>query len=151
MRGEEIPDGSYHIVVHVWIKNSSGQFLLSQRSATRKNFPLKWETVGGSILKGEDSRSGALREVAEEIGIDLSKSEGKIIFSKVRGTVDNKKFNDILDVWLFEYDGNSDLENASTDEVATTKWCFPHEIKQIYDRGELVYTLKYFFDEIQKA
>ena len=25
IRGEEIPDGFYHLVVHVWIKNDKGQ------------------------------------------------------------------------------------------------------------------------------
>lgn len=30
-RGQTIPEGSYHLVVSVWIMNSKGEFLLSQR------------------------------------------------------------------------------------------------------------------------
>ena len=62
VRGEVIPAGCYHLVVHVWIRNSAGQYLISQRSASRKSFPLMWETVGGSVLKGEDSLAAAVRE-----------------------------------------------------------------------------------------
>ena len=149
VRGEALPDGAYHIVVHVWIKNASGQFLMSQRAASRKSFPLMWETVGGSVTAGEDSREGALREVYEEIGIDLSERDGRLVFSRVRGIVDSKRFNDILDVWLFEYNKDADLGSATTDEVAQTKWLFPDEIKKLADDGKLVCTLKYFFDKIQ--
>ena len=35
VRGEEIPQGYYHLVVHVWIRNRKGEYLISQRSADR--------------------------------------------------------------------------------------------------------------------
>ena len=31
-----------------------------------------WKCVGGSVVKGEDSLLGAIREAKEEVGIDLS-------------------------------------------------------------------------------
>ena len=31
--GEQLPIDGYHLVVHVWIRNSKGQYLISQRSA----------------------------------------------------------------------------------------------------------------------
>lgn len=146
IRGNDLPDDCYHLVVHVWIKNAKGEFLISQRSADRKNFPLMWECVGGSVLKGEDSLSGALREVKEEVGIDLSADKGKILFTKIRKTIDGKKFNDILDVWLFEYDGDITLENATTNEVAQAKWMNKGEIAALFKNHLLVGTLSYFFD-----
>lgn len=146
IRGNDLPDDCYHLVVHVWIKNAKGEFLISQRSADRKNFPLMWECVGGSVLKGEDSLSGALREVKEEVGIDLSADKGKILFTKIRKTIDGKKFNDILDVWLFEYDGDITLENATTNEVAQAKWMNKGEISALFKNHLLVGTLSYFFD-----
>lgn len=148
IRGQELPKNCYHLVVHVWIKNSKGQYLISQRSANRPTFPLMWETVGGSVLKGESSLQGAIREVKEEVGIDLTEADGKLVFSKIRVVIDNKKFNDILDVWLFQYDGDISLSNATTDEVAQTKWLTAQEIKKLYDNKQLVATLKYFFNLI---
>ena len=149
IRGEKIPEGCFHLVVHVWIKNSKGQYLISQRSANRPTFPLIWECVGGSVLTGEDSLSGAIREAKEEVGVDLIPENGKLCFSKVRHIVDGKPFNDILDVWLFGYDRPASLENATTDEVAQVQWMYPREIRTLLDAGKFVDTLAYFFEEIE--
>lgn len=151
IRGEEIPRGCYHLVVHVWIRNSKGEYLISQRSADRSSFPLMWECVGGSVVKGEDSLTGALRETQEEVGLTLSPKDGKLIYSVVRKTVNGVKFNDILDVWLFEYDGPVLLEQASTKEVAQVVWMTKTQIKDLFDAGKLVHTLDYFFttEELQ--
>ena len=148
IRGNEIPDDCYHIVVHVWIHNSKGQYLISQRSANRPTFPLMWETVGGSVLKGETSLHGAIREVKEEVGIDIIGTENNLVFSQVLKQINGKKFNDILDVWLFEYNAEVQLANATTDEVEQTKWLTVAEIKALYETGHLVSTLEYFFDKI---
>ena len=51
IRGTELPEDGFHLVVHVWIKNSDGKYLMTQRSVNKSSFPLKWECVGGSVLK----------------------------------------------------------------------------------------------------
>lgn len=148
IRGEAIPDGFYHLVVHVWIRNSKGEYLISQRSANRPTFPLMWECVGGSVIKGESSIEGAIREVKEEVGLDLKQEHGRLLFSKIRGTdykYECKIFNDIMDVWLFDYDGELRLEEATTDEVADCKWMTVSEIRSLYEEKKLVATLDYFF------
>ncbi len=151
IRGEELPDGCYHLVVHVWIRNSRGEYLISQRAADRPTYPLKWECVGGSVIKGEDSLHGALREVKEEVGISLPAESGRVVYTKTRGYVDGRRFNDIMDVWLFEYDGDADLANADTKEVADTRWLKTADIRKLYNDSELVDTLGYFFDKVEKV
>ena len=149
IRGQwPIPGNCYHLVVHVWLKNAKGEYLIAQRSAKRKSNPLMWECQGGSVTKGEDSLAGAIREVKEEVGIDVRPENGKLLFSRLRDVVDGKRFGDIMDVWLFEYDGESSLLNATTDEVAQTKWMPAHDIKKLYDDGKLVKTLGYFFEKV---
>ncbi|MBP3672492.1 MAG: NUDIX domain-containing protein [Oscillospiraceae bacterium] len=149
IRGQEIPEGYYHLVVHVWIKNSRGEYLISQRAASRPTFPLQWECVGGSVIAGEDSLSGALREVKEEVGLDLSPDSGSLIFTKTRSIIGGKAYQDIMDVWLFHYDGDVCLSNATTDEVAQAQWMTPAQIQELYDSGKLVGNLAYFFTEIE--
>lgn len=141
IRGQKIPEGYYHLVVHVWIRNKQGAYLISQRAANRPTFPLMWECVGGSVLKDEESLDGAVREVAEEVGIILDRSKGQLVFSNFR-----ESFQDIVDVWLFEYDGELQLENAATDEVSDCRWMYPGEIRKLSEEGKLVNTLGYFFD-----
>ncbi len=143
IRGNQIPDDFYHLVVHVWIKNNEGKFLISQRSENRPTFPLMWECVGGSVLKGEDSLQGAKRETMEEVGINLSNIDGDLVYNKVR-----KRFKDIMEVWLFQYNGEIDLKKATTDEVKDFKWMTKEQIKQLYKDKQLVQTLDYFLNEI---
>ena len=145
-----IPDGQYHLVVHVWLRNSEGKYLIAQRSANRESNPLLWECHGGSVLQRETSLEGALREVFEEVGVHLNPSSGTIVFSKLRDVVNGTRFGDIMDVWLFNYDGDASLGDATTDEVADAKWATADEIKQLYDEGQFVKTLHYFFEKIAK-
>ncbi|MGE7927870.1 NUDIX hydrolase [Lysinibacillus xylanilyticus] len=81
VRGEKLAGGDYHVVVHVWIKNNKGEILLTKRHPD-KTYPNLWECPGGSILAGESSLDGAIREVKEEIGINLFKFNGKMIKSE---------------------------------------------------------------------
>lgn len=145
IRGNKIPENCFHLVVHVWIKNAKGEYLISQRAADRPTFPLLWECVGGSVLKGENSLQGAVREVKEEVGIDLESANGKLIFSKTR-----KPFSDILDVWLFQYDGDVCLKNATTNEVKQVIWMDRKQIEELFEQKKLINTLEYFFTEIDK-
>ena len=69
-----IPKGLFHIVVEIWTKTPDGRILLTQRSP-QKPMGLRWECTMGSILFGEDSRDGAVRELAEETGISAKKED----------------------------------------------------------------------------
>ena len=143
IRGERIPDGAFHLAVHVWIRNSKGEYLISRRSAARQRFPLMYECVGGAVLQGEDSLHAAIRETEEEVGVRLQAENGKLLFSEVR-----RKFHNILDVWLFSYNGEIDLSRATTDEVAGSGWMTREQILDLYEKKELVETLGYFFEKV---
>ncbi len=140
-RGTWIEDGYYHLVVHVWIKNKEGKFLISRRDKKREAYPLFLECPGGSVLKGETSLDGAIRETLEEVGLDLSNIPGKIIHTERR-----EYFHDIFDAWLFSYDGEVDLSKATTNEVCEVMWMTLDDIKKSLDKGEFVPTLKYIFE-----
>lgn len=111
VRGEDLLPGNYHLVVHVWIRNSLGQFLMTQRSAN-KGYPLLWEATGGSALAGDDSLTAALREAKEETGLELGPDNGKVVL-QYSGPDHH------VDVWLFEQD--FDLEKVTLQEGETCR------------------------------
>lgn len=150
IRGDRLPEGLFHLVVHVWLKNSEGQYLISRRSADRPTFPLMWETAGGSVLMGEDSLTGAVREVREELGIELSPKLGRLMFSTVRDWVDGARFGDILDVWEFPFEGQANLA-AAEGEVCDTRWAGTGEIEKMLESGEMVGTLRYVLGPAQSG
>lgn len=129
-RGDEMKIGEYHLVVHVWIQNSLGEYLITKR-APNKGFPNMWETTGGSALQGDDSLTAALREVKEETGLTLDPENGKCILSYRRSDT-------FTDVWLFTQDFDLEKvvlqEGETTDKMKADK----HKIRSLEKEGAFV-------------
>lgn len=60
-----------HNEVAVFIINDKKQVLLQKRSANKRFNPNKWALCAGHVDAGESLESAALRELKEEIGIDI--------------------------------------------------------------------------------
>ena len=58
--------GEYHLVVHIWVISSNGNFLIQRRSEKRRLMPGEWASTGGSAISGESSLHAAARELKEE-------------------------------------------------------------------------------------
>ena len=104
-RGEPMQEGEYHLVVHVWVVNSNGNFLIQKRIPGTKDISNKWEAVGGHAVAGESSLQAAVREAQEEIGIILDPSNGQLFMRYIEKnpTHDGSAF---CDVWVFKQDVN---------------------------------------------
>lgn len=71
-RGQEVPNGVYHLVSEIVVKHTDGTFLLMQRDFG-KHLGGMWElTAGGSALQGESPITCAIRELKEETGIEAT-------------------------------------------------------------------------------
>lgn len=68
-RGQPLAEGEYHLVVGIWVLDAQGKLLVTLRDAAKPAYPNLWENTGGSVLSGEGSVEGALRELAEETGL----------------------------------------------------------------------------------
>ncbi|SEW20716.1 NUDIX domain-containing protein [Ruminococcaceae bacterium KH2T8] len=65
-----IPEGYYHLVCDILIRNSDGSYLLTRRHPGKDVYPGFWEaSCGGSAVSGEVSEECARREMFEETGI----------------------------------------------------------------------------------
>lgn len=128
-RGKPIPEGCYHIVVHVWVKNTNGEFFITKRSHKKELAPDMWEVTGGSALAGEDSLSAALRETREETGIVHSADSLSLFYSYVR-------HDNINDVWLIEADFPLTEFVAQEGETCDAAWASGNMIRQMADSGE---------------
>lgn len=129
-RGEYMQPGEYHLVVHVWMLNSKGQFLLTKR-APNKGFPNMWESTGGSALAGDDSLTAALREVQEETGLVLDPGKGERILSERREDY-------FRDVWLFRQDFDLNDVVLLPGETTDKQYADAERIHQLLYAGEFV-------------
>ena len=83
------------LIVHTIITNDSGEVLILQRSNKNDVLPGYWDVPGGTLEDGEDPSVGAIREVKEEVGLDVSNV--KLFFQKSNVDVSkNKQFITLL-------------------------------------------------------
>lgn len=129
VRGEKLGQNEYHLVVHIWIVNSKGEFLIQKRSPMVKLKPNIWATTGGSAVKGETSYEACMREMSEEIGIVPNMENANIIFTI-------KREDNYSDVWLVKQDFNIEECNIQKEEVSEVKWASIEAIKKMIDEGE---------------
>ena len=134
IRGKPMLDGDYHIVVHVWIQNSHGEFLITKRTPN-KEYPNLWECTGGSAVTGDTSLDAALREVKEETGLTLDARNGRVIVSYRR---EKHKMADFCDVWLFKQDFDIAEIVLQQGETCDAKWATHEEIRNMIETGEFV-------------
>ncbi len=60
----------WHRAVFIAVQSERGQILVHRRADTKDVWPGCWDVaVGGVLSPGEDWRSGAVRELSEELGI----------------------------------------------------------------------------------
>ena len=142
----QFKEGEYHIVVTGIIINSKKEILISKR-AKHKKFGLMWECSGGSILAGETSLEGIIRELREELGIEFSKKEA--IFLK--GIRRDKILPDFKDLWLFRKDIDEREITFPDGEAIDAKWVTIDEFIKMYKNKEIVSTVDFGIDEYNKA
>jgi 8-oxo-dGTP pyrophosphatase MutT (NUDIX family) len=141
-RADPLQKGDYHLVVHVWLLNNRGEFLITKR-APNKGYPNMWECTGGSAVSGDDSITAAIREVKEETGLDAVPENGRCIYTLTRD-------NSICDVWVFRQ--NYDILNVILQENETTdaKYATADEIRRMIKNDEFI-AFHYIEDLFEKV
>jgi len=96
LKSEIHSKGYYHNTAHVWLYTSHGEILLAQRSATKVICPSLWDvSVAGHVDAGEFIIHAAVREVKEEIGLELHPNDlQKIGVFKCFQSYNNNSIND---------------------------------------------------------
>jgi len=75
-RGEVHAQGLLHRAVHVFLINKRGDVFLQMRSHLKDVSPLKWDSsAAGHLDVGESYAACAIREVHEEVGIEITGTE----------------------------------------------------------------------------
>ena len=122
-------NGQYHLVVHIWIKNSKGEYLIQRRSDDRMPMPGEWAATGGSVRSGEGSKEAAMRELFEELGIRVMENEIQYMHRFTRK-------NSFVDLWYVGVDASVDSLVLQKEEVQDAKWVTAEELKMMVEHTQ---------------
>lgn len=91
--------GLWHRAVYAFIIDDNKNVLLQKRSSTKKLWPNMWDvTVGGHVDSGEFGRQALIREVKEELGIEINDDDIKYLVGSTsineQGDIINKHYNE---------------------------------------------------------
>lgn len=101
-----IKDGDYHRAISILIMNSDEEILFQKRSAIKKVYPNLWSMfLKGHIRSGENKEEASVREIKEEIGIDVLPSELEYLYTiRDEKTVDDGVERILFDTFLLVKD-----------------------------------------------
>ena len=139
-------EGLLHREVGVIVLNENNEMLLEKRSLTKKQSPGKWALCAGHIEAGDTPENAILREVKEEIGIDITKNDLEFldVFRRDK-KFDNGQHNNTY-IYIYIYKTNKKVEDyiIQIEELSEVKY-FP--IKDIEKALEERNTDYAFYDE----
>lgn len=125
-----LPEGQLHVVVHVCLFNAAGELLIQRRSGTKKNWPGLWDfSVGGSVHAGETSREGAVREVREELGLEVALTRPSFTFNFQYG------FDDF---YLLRTDAAPADLAVPNEEVEEVRWAGLDDVLELVRAGRFI-------------
>ena len=79
--GAFMQPGQYTFYVLAIIKDAQGRFLITQRSLHKHWEAGWWEVSGGGVRAGETPEEALVREVREEVGLDISQAARTLVYS----------------------------------------------------------------------
>ena len=124
-RTEVHKDGDWHKAVHIWIVNDKDEILLQKRSPFKDSHPNMWDiSSAGHLTAGDNSLLGAIREIKEELGIDILPSQLTLIGTRKSTSRPSAMFinNEFNDVYLLRLSLDINKIVLQEDEVSEVKY-----------------------------
>ncbi len=131
-RGEALPPGGLHMVVHVCLFDRQGRMLIQQRQICKSAWPGKWDlSAGGCAQAGETSRQAAQRETREELGLDID-------LQGVRPSLTVNFSSGFDDLYLVEREVDLRRLRLQREEVQNVAWASQSEVLEMLESGAFI-------------
>lgn len=114
----------HHRLCEVWLYNSKGQILVQKRSLKKKALPglLEW-TVSGHIDSGETYEEAALRETAEETGVEVATGDLRFLGHFIPNEkIDGRRVVHFRKMFAAKFEGNITDLRFDPNEVDSFEW-----------------------------
>jgi isopentenyldiphosphate isomerase len=114
--------GLMHRATHVLVFNKRGQIFLQKRSMKKDRQPGLWDSsASGHVDSGEDYDACAVRELREEIGLEISEVPGRL-FKLAAGPETDQEH-----VWVYRCEAEGPFR-LHPDEIERGDWFTSGEV-----------------------
>ena len=136
--------GTWRLITHLCIFDSRGRLLIQQRSDEKRIWPGKWDvSAAGGVSAGETTRTAAVRELEEELGLSAAEQELRSICT----VTFNYAFDDYF---ILKRDVDLRDLHLQAEEVSAVRWATRQQVLDLVRRDAFVsYSenfLAYLFD-----
>ena len=122
-----------HRCTFVVLRDPEGRVLVHRRSPHKDMWPGRWDLAAGGVVQaGEDWESSAMRELAEELGVD-----GAELVALTHGHVayDDGDVSELARVWTATWDGQVSFDDG---EVVEARWVTLRDLAELVTTEEFV-------------
>lgn len=134
---KSLVENEYRNLVHIWVINSKGEFLIQKRSALKKHYPNMWSVTSGCIHSDESFIDACKRELKEEINIDLNEDNLEYVMSyKLR--------NVIVQAYALYQDVDVSKIKLQEGEVSDYRFVTKEELLNMIKNNETAGSINYF-------
>lgn len=138
-RGSKTEPGENIMLSVVYIKDKNGKYLIQKTSKEKGN---RYSTTGGHVTHGEDGLTTIIREIKEELGIDVDKDKLEFI-DQIKLPSKQCIFN-IYELTMDEI-SQQDIKIQES-EVESVILLTEEEIKKIIKEGNFLASHAYIFE-----
>jgi|GEM_PF-4987320 len=134
----------WHHTTAIWITNDENEILAHkiERADLTELIGVWCSTFGGHIQAGENSRTNAMRELKEELGIEVKLEDLQYLCQRKNSL--HKHFGD---VFVIRWNGKIRDLSFNDGEIKEVKWISPAELEKETAAGRFCNT---FINEIKK-
>ncbi|MDD2218386.1 MAG: NUDIX domain-containing protein [Eubacteriales bacterium] len=132
LKGSVFGKNEYHFAVEAWLINDNNELLIQQRSYECELLPGHWALTTGRITSGEDTVNGCIREVKEELGIDITSNDMRHLARFVRD-----ENHIIWDIFLIKSNTPIHEMSLQKSEVIGAKWVSITEFKSLINQNNV--------------
>ena len=135
-RGSKLEKGNVMLSI-VFIKNSENKYLIQKTSEEKGS---EYSSTGGHVTHNENGITTIIRELKEELGLDVNKDEIKTI-----GLIKNPDKPCVINLYLLEKDIDINELKLQDEEVESVNWMTSEEIIKLIDEDNFLKSHGYLF------
>lgn len=139
LRIEVHHDGDWHRAADIAIVNSVGEILLQKRSRIKDSYPGMWDiSCGGHLEAGDDSRSAAVRELKEELNLDINPDDLRLVLEGKTSKRLSADFinNSFYDFYILRCDVPISEMTLQASEVDEVRFFKPAALKRMIEERD---------------